>query len=74
MNSLPDEGFLLFGGPLGGSERGRLRVLLIVDAKGEAEIHRRLAHDPWVPTGQLVTVNVEPWEPLVGTERLSKAA
>ena len=47
MNALADEGFVLFAGPLAGTEHGRLRALLIVNADSEAEIHRRLADDPW---------------------------
>ena len=68
MNAVADEGFVLFGGPLAGSEQERVRVLLIVDADSEAEIHRRLADDPWVPTEQLVTVSIEPWKILVGDD------
>jgi uncharacterized protein YciI len=71
MNALADEGFVLFGGPLAESEHGRVRALLIVHAESEAEIHCRLADDPWVPTQQLVTVSIEPWNVLVGAERLS---
>ena len=71
MNALADEGFVLFGGPLAGSEHGRVRALLIVNAGSEDEIHRRLADDPWVPTGQLVTTTIEPWNIIVGAERLS---
>jgi uncharacterized protein YciI len=71
MNALAEQGFVLFGGPLAGSERGRLRVLLIVYAGTEAEIGRRLADDPWVRTEQLQTVSVEPWNIFVGAERLS---
>jgi uncharacterized protein YciI len=73
MNALADEGFVLFGGPLAGSERGRVRVLLIVNADREAEIHRRLAGDPWVPTEHLVTTSIEPWNIFVGAGRLSTA-
>jgi uncharacterized protein YciI len=73
MNALADDGFVLFGGPLAGSEHGRLRALLIVNADSEAEIHRRLAHDPWVPTEQLVTTSIEQWNIFVGAERLSTA-
>ena len=73
MNALADEGVVLFGGPLAGSEQGHVRVLLIVDADSEAEIHRRLADDPWMPTEQLVTVSIEPWKLLVGADRLSPA-
>jgi uncharacterized protein YciI len=46
MNALADEGFVLFGGPLAGSELERVRVLLIVDADSEAEVRRRLGADP----------------------------
>jgi uncharacterized protein YciI len=73
MNGLAGDGFLLFAGPLAGSENGRVRVLLIVDAKSEAEIHRRLADDPWVPSERLLTTSVEPWRILVGAERLPSA-
>lgn len=71
MNMLADQRFVLFGGPLAGIEQGHVRVLLIVDADSEAAIHRLLADDPWAATGQLRTVSVEPWEILVGAERLS---
>lgn len=73
MNALAAEGLILFGGPLAGSEHGRVRALLLVSAGSEAEIHGRLADDPWVPTGQLVTTSVEPWSVFVGAERLSAA-
>jgi uncharacterized protein YciI len=70
MNALADRGIVLFGGPLAGSEHGRVRVLLIVDAAGEDEIHRQLADDPWEQERLIVTVSVEPWRLLVGAERL----
>ena len=73
MSALAEEGFVLFAGPLAGSEQGRVRVLLIADAEDEAEIHRRLADDPWVPTEQLLTVSIEPWNVFVGLERLASA-
>jgi uncharacterized protein YciI len=68
MNGLADEGFVRLGGPLAGSEQGRVRVLLIVDGESEAEIHRRLADDPWAATEQLVVTRVEPWLVLVGEQ------
>jgi uncharacterized protein YciI len=71
MNALADQRFVLFGGPLAGTEQERVRVLLILDADSEAEIQRRLADDPWVATEQLRTVSIEPWKILVGAERLS---
>ena len=73
MNALADQGVVLFGGPLAGTEHGRVRVLLIVNAQDEDEIHRRLADDPWIPTEQLVTVCIEPWQILVGSERFPSA-
>ena len=66
MNALADSGFLLLAGPLAGTEHGRVRVLLIVNAEDEDEIHCQLADDPWIATGQLVTGRVEPWQILAG--------
>ena len=73
MNGLTDLRFVLFGGPLAGTEHGRLRALLIVDAGSEAEISRRLADDPWEAADQIRTVSIEPWNILTGAERLSSA-
>ena len=70
MNRLAEDGFVLFAGPLAGSEHARIRVLLIVEAASETDIHRRLADDPWLRTQLLVTTSVEPWNLLVGAERL----
>jgi uncharacterized protein YciI len=70
MNALAGEGFVLFAGPLAGSEHDRIRVLLIADAGSEADIHRRLAGDPWVHTQRLVITSIEPWNLMVGAERL----
>lgn len=70
MTTLADEGFVLFAGPLAGSEHDRIRVLLIADAGSETDIQRRLADDPWERTQRVVTTNVEPWNLLVGAERL----
>jgi len=71
MNGLAEEGFLLLAGPLAGSEAGRIRVLLVASAESQAEIHDRLAVDPWVKSQRLVTASVESWIPIVGTERLA---
>lgn len=70
MNTLAEQGFVLFGGPLAGSEHGRLRAMLIVDAGSEAEIRSRLADDPWARTERVLTMSVEPWNVFVGAERL----
>jgi uncharacterized protein YciI len=71
MTGLTDDGLVLFGGPLAGSEQGRIRVLLIVEAASEAEIRRRLADDPWALTDRLVISSIEPWVVLVGADRLA---
>jgi SAM-dependent methyltransferase len=60
MNDLAAEGFVLFAGPLAGTENARLRALLIVNADDDDEIGRRLANDPWVRTDRLVITSIEP--------------
>jgi uncharacterized protein YciI len=74
MNTLAREGLVRFAGPLASSEQGRIRVLLIIDAPNEAEIHERLVDDPWAITDRLVTTSVEPWTLFVGAERLATAS
>jgi uncharacterized protein YciI len=73
MNALAGEGFVLFAGPLAGTESGRLRALVIVDAETEDEIRRRLADDPWVHSDRLAIASIEPWNLIVGAERLAAA-
>ena len=70
MNDLADEGLVLFAGPVAGSEAGRIRVRSIADAHDAADIRRRLAGDPWEITHRVVTITIEPWNLLVGTDRL----
>lgn len=71
MNALADEDFVLFAGPLAGTEQGRLRVLLIINADSEQEFHRRLAEDPWAISGHLELTSIESWNIFVGAERLA---
>jgi len=73
MNTLSEEGVILFAGPLVGSEHGRIRVLLIADVPTEADIRRRLADDPWELAQQIVTTSVESWDLFVGGQRLTHA-
>ena len=47
MNALARQGSVLFAGPLAGTERDRIRVLLVMNAQDEADIHDRLREDPW---------------------------
>jgi uncharacterized protein YciI len=72
MNRLADEGFVLFAGPLAGTERSRLRALVIVNADSEQEIGRRLADDPWTLSEHLQISSIEPSTIFVGIERLSE--
>ena len=71
MNDLADASFVLFAGPLAGTETGRLRVLLIVNADTEDEIRHRLAPDPWAQADRLTITSIEQWNLFVGAERLS---
>ena len=73
MNTLADEGTVLFAGPLAGSEQGRIRALLIVRSDTEAAIHDRFAADPWSQAQRLVITSIEPWNLLVGADRISAA-
>lgn len=70
MNALADEQVVLAAGPMAGTEQGRIRALLIINADDEADIHRHLADDPWTISGQLRITSVEPWNVFVGAERL----
>jgi uncharacterized protein YciI len=74
MNTLADDGTLLFAGPLAGTEQDRIRALLIMNAKSESDIHDHMAADPWAQTQRLVTTSVEPWNLFVGADRLAAAA
>jgi uncharacterized protein YciI len=44
---------------------------LIAEAASESDIHQRLADDPWALAERLVTTRVEPWNLIVGGERLA---
>ena len=71
MNGLAEQGLILFGGPLAGTETGHLRALLIVSADGEDEIRHRLNDDPWVRMERLVITSIESWNVIVGAGRLA---
>ena len=73
MNTLAEQGSILFGGPLAGTEHGRIRALLIMDVADEAEVHRLLADDPWAVAERVVVVSVEAWNLFVGATRLTAA-
>ena len=70
MNGLASQGFVLFAGPLAGSEHDRIRVLLIAEAATEADVRSRVADDPWARARTIVTTNVEPWNLFVAAQPL----
>ena len=71
MNALADEGFLRLRRAPRTERRGTRSRLLVVEAESEAEIHRRLAPDPWTQAGLLVIEGIEEWDVIVGGERLA---
>ena len=56
MDALVDDGFIVFGGPVGDEQR----VVHAVEAESEDTIRARLALDPWSET-HLVVETIEPW-------------
>jgi len=56
MDALVADGFIVLGGPVGEGKH----VLLIVDADDSADVHARLADDPWIGERLRVT-RIEPW-------------
>jgi uncharacterized protein YciI len=74
MNALTEDGFVLFAGPVDGTEAGRIRALLIVQATDDAEIRDRLAGDPWSVSGHLDIASVQSWNVIVGEARLTTSS
>lgn len=70
MDGLAEDGFVVFGGPLSGSDRDRVRTLLIVLAADDEAVHQRLADDPWTTNKRLTTASIESWRVLLGKERI----
>ncbi len=64
MDALADEHFVVLGGPL--RNYFKHRSLLIVSALNEQVLRKRLAEDPWMRTGVLRTIEIYPWEILLG--------
>src|SRR5713101_1309346 len=63
MDALAEEHFVILGGPLHYSKH---RAMLILDAPNEIVLRKRLAEDPWMRTGVLHTIEIYPWEVLLG--------
>jgi uncharacterized protein YciI len=64
MDALENERFVVLGGPLGNYSKHR--ALLVVKAMNEQVLRARLAEDPWMCTGMLRTIEIYPWEILLG--------
>jgi 2-hydroxychromene-2-carboxylate isomerase/uncharacterized protein YciI len=62
MDALHAEGFALLVGPLLDARE----AILVVRAKDEAQVHARLAGDPWTVSGHLVTTRVARWQIRLG--------
>jgi len=73
MDTLADQGLLVFAGPLAGTEHDRIRVVLIADADSELAIRARLTDDPWQRARRIETTSIEPWNLLAGTQRMAAA-
>jgi len=71
VNALVHEGFVVLAGPLG--DGAVHRALLIVSAPNEAVLRARFAEDPWMISGILRTVKIDPWTILASDERLDRA-
>jgi uncharacterized protein YciI len=64
VDALADERFVILGGPLGNYRKHR--AMLILDAPNEEILRKRLAADPWMRDGVLRTIEIYPWEILLG--------
>jgi uncharacterized protein YciI len=62
MDALADEGFIVLGGPIVGTDD----VLLIIRASSPEEIEKRLADDVWTRRGLLTTREIHPWQLRLG--------
>jgi uncharacterized protein len=59
MDGLTEDGVVVLGGPVG--EGDGEDAVLVVDLPDEASVRERLAPDPWMKDGTLLTRTVEPW-------------
>ena len=63
MDALVEDGFVVLGGPLEGTQE----ALLVVRATDAGEIARRLAEDPWEKNGLLAPKQISPWRIRLGS-------
>lgn len=64
IDTLECERSVVLGGPL--HHPGGHRAMLVFDAPDEATVHRVLSEDPWMQSGILRVLEIEPWELLIG--------
>jgi hypothetical protein len=63
MDALVADGFVVLGGPLGGTRD----ALLVIQAEASFEITKRLAADPWALNDVLVAKDCWPWTIRLGS-------
>ena len=63
MDALETEHFVVLGGPLKYSKH---RAMLVVNSSDEEGLRKRLAEDPWMRSGVLRTIEIYPWDILLG--------
>src|SRR5207245_9895211 len=66
VDALADERFVILGGPLGNYRKHR--AMLILDVPNEEILRKRLAEDPWMRDGVLRTIEIYPWEIVLGKQ------
>ena len=57
MDGLVDDGFIIMGGPVDGTDRS----LHVVEADDEGQVRNRLRGDPWAEMGLLDVGSIEQW-------------
>ena len=70
VNALVRDGFIVIAGPLG--EGPIHRALLVVNAPSEEALRAKWADDPWIRSGVLHCVRIDPWTVLASDDRLDR--
>jgi uncharacterized protein YciI len=70
INAMVREGFVVLAGPLG--DGAVHRALLIVHSSSEAALRARFAEDPWIVSGILRIIQVDPWTILASDDRIDR--
>ena len=71
INSLLSADKMILGGPIG--DGGPYRAMVVFVASSEAEVHSRLADDPWYKAGVLRVVSIESWNMIATNDKLDPA-